>query len=150
MELILWRHAEAEDGLPDLERALTSKGRKQAEKMAAWLNLRLPDNTRMLVSPAKRTQQTATVLAMDFTTVKDISPGASVKAVLAAADWPNAEDAVLVVGHQPTLGAVAAHLLAAQNTSWSVKKGAVWWLSTKMQIGGTQTVLRAVMTPDLL
>ena len=34
MELILWRHAEAEDGYPDLERALTEKGHEQAKKMA--------------------------------------------------------------------------------------------------------------------
>ena len=29
MDLIVWRHAEAEDGVPDLERRLTGKGRKQ-------------------------------------------------------------------------------------------------------------------------
>jgi phosphohistidine phosphatase len=150
MELILWRHAEAEDGLPDIGRALSSKGRKQAEKMAGWLNLRLPDDTRLLVSPAKRTQQTAAALARNFTTVTDIAPGASAEAVLTAAGWPNAGGTVLIVGHQPTLGAVAAHLLARQDTSWSVKKGAVWWFSVKMQFGGIQTVLRAVMTPELL
>ena len=32
MELILWRHAEAEEGYPDLERALTEKGHEQAKK----------------------------------------------------------------------------------------------------------------------
>ena len=33
MQLILWRHAEAEDGTgkPDIERDLTKRGRKQAE-----------------------------------------------------------------------------------------------------------------------
>ena len=35
MELILWRHAEAEDTNPDLARALTRKGRNQASRMAA-------------------------------------------------------------------------------------------------------------------
>ena len=34
MDLILWRHAEAEPGEPDLERALTPKGVKQARRMA--------------------------------------------------------------------------------------------------------------------
>ena len=39
MDLILWRHAEAEDGVgkPDTERELTKRGRKQAERMAEWL-----------------------------------------------------------------------------------------------------------------
>jgi len=38
MELILWRHAEAEPGEPDDARALTGKGHKQAWKMAEWLD----------------------------------------------------------------------------------------------------------------
>ena len=37
MDLILWRHAKPEPGEPDLGRRLTSKGLKQAERMAAWL-----------------------------------------------------------------------------------------------------------------
>ncbi|MEO7547467.1 MAG: histidine phosphatase family protein, partial [Ramlibacter sp.] len=40
MDLILWRHAEAEDapeGGDDLDRALTSRGEKQAARVAAWL-----------------------------------------------------------------------------------------------------------------
>jgi len=37
MELILWRHADAEDGIQDAGRKLTAKGRSRAECMAAWL-----------------------------------------------------------------------------------------------------------------
>jgi phosphohistidine phosphatase len=150
MELILWRHAEAEDSTPDLARVLTAKGHKQAEKVAAWLKLRLDDNARVLVSPAKRTQQTASALTKDFTTVNDITTGASVEAVLAAAGWPDAEGTVVIVGHQPTLGAVAARLLDGPKTGWSVKKGAVWWLSTKRYGRETETILRASIAPDLL
>ena len=113
MDLILWRHAEAEPGEPDLGRRLTSKGLKQAERVAAWLETRLPDTTRILVSPADRTQQTALALGRKFRTVDEIAPGASVASLLAAAGWPDAREAVLVVGHQPTLGQVAATLLPA-------------------------------------
>lgn len=59
MDLILWRHAEAEDSVPDSERKLTAKGCKQAEKVGGWLAERLPDDARILVSPAARAQQTA-------------------------------------------------------------------------------------------
>ena len=41
MNLILWRHAEAEDGADDLQRALTGKGRRQAARMAQWLTFQL-------------------------------------------------------------------------------------------------------------
>jgi len=49
MNLILWRHAEAEDFAPsDLARALTTKGRKQAQNVAKWLRTRLPDDALIL------------------------------------------------------------------------------------------------------
>ena len=34
MDLLLWRHAEAEDGEDDLKRRLTERGEKQARDMA--------------------------------------------------------------------------------------------------------------------
>ncbi len=150
MELILWRHAEAEDGWPDAARALTPKGRKQAEKMAAWLAPRLPPDTRILVSPALRTQQTVAALGLDFSTHDELAPGASEHEVLHTAGWPAENSSVLIVGHQPTLGAVAALLLGQQNVSWSVKKGAVWWISGRTRFGSMTSQLRAVMSPDLL
>jgi len=83
MELILWRHAEAEDGSPDLERELTGKGRKQAARMADWLNPRLPPDIRILSSPASRTLQTAQALGRDYEVVPELAPGASAEEVLA-------------------------------------------------------------------
>lgn len=150
MELILWRHAEAEDGIPDTARGLTVKGRKQAKHMAAWLKPRLPADIRILVSPTQRTQQTAAALGMDFTTLEEIAPGASPHELLAAANWPQGERSVLIVGHQPTLGEVAALLLAGQNAGWGVKKGAVWWLSGRSRGDMSECVLHAMMAPELL
>jgi phosphohistidine phosphatase len=150
MHLILWRHAEAADGSPDLTRPLTAKGHKQAEDMARWLKPRLPRNTRILVSPALRTRETAQYLSRHFETVPDIAPDASPEAVLAAADWPETSGAVLVVGHQPTLGEVAALLLAGAPLAWSVRKGGLWWLSHRVRDETAEVVPRAVMNPDLL
>jgi len=150
MDLILWRHAEAEPGEPDLGRRLTSKGLKQAERIAAWLEPRLPDTTRILVSPAARAQQTALALGRKFRTVDEIAPGASAASLLSAAGWPDAREPVLVVGHQPTLGEVAAMLLAGDAGSWSVKKGAVWWLSNRTRDGDAGVVLKLAIGPDLV
>ena len=58
MDLILWRHADAEDGVPDTSRKLTAKGEKQAQLMGQWLKANLPDKFRLLASPPKRAQQT--------------------------------------------------------------------------------------------
>jgi phosphohistidine phosphatase len=154
MDLILWRHAEAEDGgpeLPDEKRRLTPRGEKQAHDIAKWLKPRLPKRTRILVSPATRTQQTAHALAMPFEVEPDIATGADAADLVAAANWPKGTTAVLLVGHQPTLGQTAALLMTGTAADWSIRKGAVWWFSCRNRDSRqTQTVLRAVMNPDML
>jgi phosphohistidine phosphatase len=153
MELILWRHAEAhllQDGQRDADRALTAKGERQARRMAEWLDRRLPRPTRILVSPALRTQQTAQALQRPFKTVAALAPGRSAQELLAAARWPTSDELVLIVGHQPTLGIVAARLLAGSDQAWSVKKAAVWWLARRDREGAGQVTLLAVQGPDKL
>jgi phosphohistidine phosphatase len=150
MELILWRHAEAEDGVADLGRELTDKGRKQASRMADWLNPRLPQDTRILVSPATRTLQTAQALGRGYKETSALAPGASADEVLAAAGWPDAAYPVLIVGHQPTLGQVAMQLLAGQPGDLTMKKGAIWWFQGRERAGQVQVILRAVAAPDWL
>ncbi|MBW8828334.1 MAG: phosphohistidine phosphatase SixA [Burkholderiales bacterium] len=153
MDLILWRHAEAHlerEGQSDLERGLTPKGERQAQRMADWLNQRIAHSTRILVSPAVRAQQTAKALGRTFKTVEALAPDATVDALLKAVRWPDAPEPVLVVGHQPTLGVVAACLLADQALPWAIKKGAVWWLRHRDKEGFAQVVLQAVQSPDCL
>ena len=148
MDLILWRHAEAGNDVPDHARELTAKGIKQAGKIAAFLHQHLPGDHRILVSPTTRTQQTAAALTGHFTLAPTIAPGASAQAVLQAARWPDAGGTVLVVGHQPTLGEVAAQLLGCADATLSIKKGALWWFSRRK--GSEQVTLRLVITPDFL
>lgn len=150
MELLLWRHAEAADTTPDMQRELTAKGRKQADTIANWLKPLLPRGTQIFASPATRTQQTVMALGTDFTTRHDLGPGASPETLLKLAGWPDADNAVLIVGHQPTLGEAAALALTGQITYWSIKKGSVWWLSSRVRDGQLQATLRAVIPPDLI
>ena len=145
-ELLLWRHADAEDGIPDAGRALTKKGLKQAKQVAAWLQPRLPRDCLILASPAKRAQQTAAALDLPYTTERRIGVQANIADIIAATNWPRREGAVLVVGHQPTLGRLAALLLAGEQADWSIKKGALWWFSNR----AGELILRAVVSPDLL
>lgn len=148
MDLILWRHAEAEDGTPDHARELTAKGHKQAAKTAVFLRQHLPDDTRIIVSPATRALQTVAALTDHFTLAPTIAPGASAQAVLQAARWPEAGGTVLIVGHQPTLGEVAAQLLGCDGCSFSVKKSGLWWFN--LRDGYSQATLRLVIAPDML
>lgn len=150
MELILWRHAEAENSSPDMTRALTGRGRKQAARMADWLNPRLPQDIHVLVSPATRAVQTAQALGRYYDQLPELAPGASVDAVLAAAGWPDGAYPVLIVGHQPTLGQVALHLLAGQEGDVAMRKAGIWWFQNRERDGRLQVVLRAVASPDWL
>lgn len=150
MDLILWRHAEAEDlqgETPDSERRLTERGRKQAERMAAWLLSQHMKDVRVLVSPTRRAQQTANTLGLPVKVKHQLGVGASTADLLAAADWPDHAGATIIVGHQPALGRLASLLLAGTEADWTIKKGGVWWFTNRVRQDETQTVLRAVSNP---
>lgn len=164
MHLLLWRHAEAEEGWPDLPRKLTAHGKQQAQQMAEWINAHAPRNLRILASPALRTQQTARALGKPFETDPRLAPDSGVENLLDALNWaPDGSDnedsedsknskdsAIIVVGHQPTLGQAASFLLSGEQAYWAIKKGAVWWLSSRMRQGKRQTVVQAVLPCSLL
>lgn len=153
MDLLLWRHAEAEEDGPgeaDLQRRLTGRGEKQAQAVAHWLSQNQPKNLRILVSPAVRCQQTAGFLELPFETCRTLGPDACVSDLIAASGWPGNGGSVLVVGHQPTLGRMASLLLSGQEASWTIKKGALWWFTNRVRREETQTVLRAVIPPEML
>jgi phosphohistidine phosphatase len=150
MDLILWRHAEAEMSEPDLQRALTPKGQKQARRMAEWLNSQLPEGCKILVSPALRTLQTVEPLGRKFKVAQELAPGASPQDVLRAANWPNGKEPVLVVGHQPTLGQVAAQLMCGAAQDWNIKKGNVWWIVQREANDPYSLFLKTVMAPELI
>jgi phosphohistidine phosphatase len=161
-QLILWRHAEAEElaqgesprwtavrRAADLDRALTERGREQARIIAAWLKKRMPEGTRVLSSPARRCVETARALTKDFEQLPALGPDRDCGDLLGAIGWPDLGGTVLVVGHQPTLGRMAALMITGRESDWSVKKGAVWWVARRMRGDRAEHVIRAVTAPDL-
>ena len=157
MDLILWRHAEAEDleeteeGCgADLSRRLTPKGERQALRMAAWLDRQLPEGVRVYCSPAVRTEQTVIALGRKYKARDELRPDGSVDELLQLVQWPDARQPALVVGHQPTLGRTVARLLDWREEDCSIRKGSVWWLRQRERDGCAQTVIVTVQTPELL
>lgn len=160
MDLILWRHAEAQEhpdlvhGHPgdeqDLARRLTPRGEKQATRMAAWLDRQLPDGARIFASPAQRTEQTALALGRKLKLRDELLPEGDPLALLEVVQWPHGKSPVVVVGHQPTLGRVIARLLQLSEEDCPMKKGALWWLRQRERNGVPQTVIVTVQTPELL
>jgi phosphohistidine phosphatase len=155
MDLILWRHADAEDAQPgqsDLERRLTARGERQATRVALWLHRQMPDAVRVLVSPAERAQRTAAKLERKFSVVQSIGPDADVQCLLDVSGWPHGKRTVLLVGHQPALGQLAAYLLTGTPAPWTVRKGAVWWLRNRTADAETraETFVLCVQSPDTM
>lgn len=157
MDFILWRHAEAEEAVEgalqmdsDLQRKLTSRGEKQAARMAEWLDRQLPGSTRIMVSPARRCEQTALALGRKFKIRTELAPIATPAQLLELVQWPLSKAPMLVIGHQPTLGQTIAQLLGFQESDCAVRKGALWWLRTRERDGQTSTVVVTVQSPELL
>ncbi|GLS04863.1 histidine phosphatase family protein [Chitiniphilus shinanonensis] len=146
MELILWRHAEAEDGADDLARALTERGHNQAARAAAWLKDALgKHHPRVVASQARRAQQTAAAFATEVEIDARINPDAPARGYLEAAGWPRGGGTVVLVGHQPTLGDAASLALAGSELGWQIKKSAIWWLHYDEADGSV--LLKAVYAP---
>ena len=152
MQLILWRHAEAEDanGKDDMDRALTKKGHAQAARMAKWLKPRLQGDWRILVSPARRTLETVEPLGREYAVDNALAPDVTAKDVLRAAGWPSNARDVVVVGHQPTLGEVASMIFLGEEGECAIRKGAIWWFESRGGGDRMNAVLKAVLSPDLV
>ena len=150
MDLILWRHAEAQDGdgpIADADRELTARGLKQALQVADWLRGQRLPKVAVLSGPAKRARQTAEALGLPVKLKTQLGVGASTADLLGAADWPDHPGAIILVSHQPALGRLASLLLAGTEADWTIKKAGIWWFTNRVRQHETQTVLRAVHNP---
>ena len=154
MNLILWRHAEAEDGAPDLERGLTDKGRRQADAAARWLRPYLNDQVDVWASQALRSQQTAKALGLPYAVKPELNPINQVEELPALIAAHKGANYLILVGHQPWLGQLCSYLLNGgwlAGQYWSVKKSSIWWFGVKVDEGGRLCAkLKAAMTPQLL
>ncbi|MGA2553019.1 MAG: histidine phosphatase family protein [Burkholderiaceae bacterium] len=153
MNLLLWRHADAEEGTPDLTRPLSAKGHEQAQQMGRWIRKRLPGHASILSSPALRARQTADGLELDYAIQTELAPGAAAEDILAFLTLPQAasrNETVVLVGHQPWLGEAAALLIAQQRLSWSVRKASVWWLTFRQRGPAPEWTLKVVMDPEFI
>ena len=110
MKVYLVRHAEAAPGEPDELRPLTAAGRIQARELARRLATGGVRIDALLTSPLLRARETAEQLSRELGVALEpderVAPGATVESMKDAVRGRGA--AVLVVGHQPDCGRIAA------------------------------------------
>jgi phosphohistidine phosphatase len=112
VRVYLVRHAEAEPGEPDAARRLTAHGRRQAKEVGRRLAREGVRVDAVLSSPLLRARQTAEAIAAEIGATSEpdarLAPGASadgIRAIAADHDGP-----IVVVGHQPDCGKIAAEI----------------------------------------
>jgi phosphohistidine phosphatase len=153
MELILWRHAEAEPHVAtregDQRRALTPKGARHASRVGAWLDRQLPAQCRILASPALRCVQTAEALGRKFGTVDALNTDSTPERILEACGWPGQRLPVVIVGHQPLLGQVAALVFSGTAHEWKIRKASVLWIARKSD-EDAEPFIRLAVGPDMV
>ncbi|MBE2180410.1 MAG: phosphohistidine phosphatase SixA [Chthoniobacterales bacterium] len=117
MQLHLLRHAEAESFAPsDAARTLTAKGTEQARRVGRYCGKHGLVPQVILTSPVTRALQTAKLVAgqldgVELTEVPWAACGMDPLEALAEIKAYAEFDSVMLVGHQPDLGLLAASLL---------------------------------------
>ena len=155
VRLHLLRHAHAGDafewvGDDDL-RPLTSKGRKQAERLGRFMCEHDVRPDVIVSSPLVRATQTAEIVAAELgmTVRKDprLASGFSQRELWALLDELGAREPLLV-GHEPDLSTVLSYLIDAPGVP--MKKGALATVDLETRLGDGEGVLRWLLPPELL
>jgi phosphohistidine phosphatase len=146
MIVYIVRHGEAVEGseiLQDEWRFLTEKGRSAAKKMSSSLARFGPKTRLTLTSPLTRAVQTAEIMAEKAcrrnTVVASslLLPGADITGLITCLKENSSAKRVMVVGHEPQLGALIAALLYRNEVAVSLKKGSC--VAIKLDTDATDT-----------
>ena len=158
-ELYLIRHGVAEDrgeAWPDdTKRPLTERGMTRVKKSMSGLARCGVEFDVILTSPLVRTKQTAEIVASAFeprphiVVADSLAPGGSYSAVLADLEKQSRRSKIALVGHEPDLGELAAHLAGSRH-AWEFKKGAVCRIDVQSLPPARHGMLRWFLTPRLM
>lgn len=159
MEIYLFRHGIAEDGKPGLsesQRALTQEGRaKTAEvvKLARRSGMR---PSLILTSPYVRARQTAAIAAehldytAELTALESLVPhGAPEDVWRDIRDYAH-ETSILLAGHEPLMGRIAAYLLNAPALKIDMKKAAIVRIDLESLRVAPHGTLRWMIVPKMV
>jgi len=118
--LLLMRHAKSDypDGVPDHDRPLAPRGIRQAGLAGDWLRANAPTIDEVLCSTATRARETLANTGIDAAVryserLYGATPGTMIDEINDVADTVTT---LLVIGHEPTMSAVAIGLAGTEGT----------------------------------
>jgi phosphohistidine phosphatase len=163
MRIFLIRHGLAEEraefaasGLGDEQRPLTDRGRSRMRRGVQGLQRMIPKIEIIATSPYRRAEQTAEIVHRQYPnaalqTLPSLAPGRGPKAVT---NWLREQDPlsnVALVGHEPDLSRLIAHLTAGSSRPFTaLAKGGLCVLDTDGRPEGGGAVMQALVPPDWL
>jgi len=159
MEIYILRHglaAEATRGMKDPDRALTAEGVTKLQTVLRRARAAGVEPSIILTSPYRRARETAEIAAKSLsgksTLVQTaaLTPEGSPELVWEEIRTHKAASQLMVVGHQPLLSAVYAHLLGAPSAQIDVKKGGLGRVDVDRFTGQPRGVLRWLLYPKLV
>ena len=155
-ELYLIRHGVAEergDAWPDdSKRPLTDEGMDRLRKEARGLVRLGVTIDVMLTSPLVRTRQTAEIVAAaldprpNIVSAESLAPGGTFQSVVADLEKHAKKVRIAFVGHEPSIGELAARLIGSRHPI-EFKKGAVCRIDVDALPPGGPGSLRFLLTP---
>jgi phosphohistidine phosphatase len=152
MEIWLLRHAAAEDRARsgrDEDRSLTPEGLARAEAVGRGLAVLEPGISRIVTSPYRRARQTAEAaakaLGIAVSESQALEPERDPEEILI--EVADSGDSVLLVGHQPHLGALLGRLVAGPGVDIPMKKASVARVGVHDRWSGT---LKAYLPAGML
>jgi phosphohistidine phosphatase len=159
--VVLLRHGTALDratpGIADdASRPLTRQGKKEARNAGRAIKALGLKTDRVLTSPMLRALETATIAAVQLGLEKkleitgELAPGGALEAAAARLSAFKEGSVVLLVGHEPFLSSLAAHLLGAGGASIALKKGGALVLRSRGSGEGRTYSLESLLTPSQL
>jgi phosphohistidine phosphatase len=158
MELYLFRHGIAEDapaGRSDSSRALTDAGRERSAAVAKMAREAGVAPSLIASSPYVRAVQTAEVAAKEFgysgdlVRLPSLVPHGTPDAVWSDIRDLRDEGAVLLAGHEPLMGHLAAYLLNAPSLQVDMKKSAMVRIDLATLGVAPRGILRWMIIPKL-
>jgi phosphohistidine phosphatase len=158
MEVYLLRHGIAENrrpGRPDAERRLTDEGKAKLQLVLARARQANVAPSLILTSPYARAVETAQIAAAVLGYVGVIEqtevlvPFSSCREVWQLLRSHADEPAVLLAGHEPSLGEAASYLMGVPRGILDMKKGALARIDIAELKSEPRGVLQWLLTPKL-
>jgi phosphohistidine phosphatase len=153
--LVVVRHAKSAwpDGVPDRERPLNGRGRRDAPAAGRWLRDHIGHVDTAVCSPATRARQTWELVAGELAdppavTLDDRVYGATVTTLLAVVrDLPEPAGTSLLVGHNPGLEELVALLTGEEPGMKTSSVAVLAWSGGWTDADGGTAELRDHATP---